>query len=620
MADQSVDGTITPSGEITEFLIEADNPGGDLFVSGSLVWEANFSVSAPDLAGTITPVGDLSTSDNAQCFPAIYECVAEPEPAVSCIDTCEPTEVPAPSSEDLEGTIIPVGRLILPGEECEPCPDCPECPECPDCPPTECEDCTSITLLVDETFTGGDDSNIDGRTPDGGGVVALAVGLWKKGYTQAVATTLGIVSGILNVVGSAINNITAYVITETDAIRNSRVIGRGAFTDVDSDDSISVLGAFNDVTGDGYELRYRRAATSGGITVLQLHGWSGGAPSVQLTGSPSLAPAVAGVQHDLQLDIEDTPGGGKKLYGSLDGELLLIADDDPNFGGYGTGLYPGVAMVNAALTIGDTNIRRVRVYDQSSVPCPCASATQVSISSDAFGGGDDANVDSRPVDGDGNTALQNGQWTKVRAGEAWTLDISSGFLVYNHNGSSSPDDNGSHYAIDNIFGLGDDYKTKVIFQVHTFPVDLEQHVAALARFSNETGGVTGYKFLAKPIPDAWNGPGAGGWEYILYRVRAGIFVVIASSTRYYGETNLDTDDDITIQVKGQRICGFHGNKLVVTFLDDPANNPNNDNDREPILTGGSPGVGILDGSHNGSFGGDGGSLKVKKVIVTQDAL
>src|SRR6476661_7525705 len=99
MADQSVDGTITPSGEITEILIGADNPGGDLFVSGSLVWEANFSLESPDLGGTITPVGDLTTSDNAQCFPAIYDCVSEPEPAVSCIDTCEPNELAAPESE-----------------------------------------------------------------------------------------------------------------------------------------------------------------------------------------------------------------------------------------------------------------------------------------------------------------------------------------------------------------------------------------------------------------------------------------------------------------------------------------------------------------------------------------
>lgn len=115
MATQDVAGTITPLGEVTEFLIEADNPGGQINPFGSVVAVADFNVSAPDLSGTITPTGEMTTVTDQSCFPVTYACTTEPVTDYDCVGACESPTLVEPPSVELSGVIIPVGQLA---EEC----------------------------------------------------------------------------------------------------------------------------------------------------------------------------------------------------------------------------------------------------------------------------------------------------------------------------------------------------------------------------------------------------------------------------------------------------------------------------------------------------------------------
>src|SRR5690349_5897373 len=117
---QSVDGTITPIGDVVDILIEEDNPGGDIFPFGALTWEANFQANAPDLGGTITPVGDLTSVDDSTCVPADFACIVEPVTEYDCVNVCEPIIIPSLPAISLAGVIIPIGTITEESMFCEP--------------------------------------------------------------------------------------------------------------------------------------------------------------------------------------------------------------------------------------------------------------------------------------------------------------------------------------------------------------------------------------------------------------------------------------------------------------------------------------------------------------------
>lgn len=118
MADssQSVGGTITPTGDIPLFVIEADNPEGFLFPFGSLVAEAMQQISPGQgfaLEGVLAFTGVLTTALLGSCYPAAYTCVESVPTDYDCADVCV-VQVDNPSIE-LGGTITPVGSLGMEG-------------------------------------------------------------------------------------------------------------------------------------------------------------------------------------------------------------------------------------------------------------------------------------------------------------------------------------------------------------------------------------------------------------------------------------------------------------------------------------------------------------------------
>lgn len=112
MADQSVDGTITPVGDVTEILIEADNPGGQINPFGSVVYQTDFVANEDQLFGVITPVGSLGGVVGGNCDPVDYTCVNEPVTEYDCFDICDNVIGDQPNVLNLSGLIIPAGALV----------------------------------------------------------------------------------------------------------------------------------------------------------------------------------------------------------------------------------------------------------------------------------------------------------------------------------------------------------------------------------------------------------------------------------------------------------------------------------------------------------------------------
>jgi len=107
------------TGEITNITIGADNPQGFLFPFGHVTVVADNLVI--DLAGTITPVGELVGEAIDPCFDTVYSCVADPVTEYDdCIAVCEVPTTPTLPEELIAGVIIPVGTLDTLVEDCEP--------------------------------------------------------------------------------------------------------------------------------------------------------------------------------------------------------------------------------------------------------------------------------------------------------------------------------------------------------------------------------------------------------------------------------------------------------------------------------------------------------------------
>lgn len=120
MADsaQSVGGTITPTGDIPFFLIDADNPQGFIAPFGSVQSLVGFEPPFNEqgglqTAGAIEPSGEVSMVIRVDCFPAPYTCVEEPITDYDCVGACEDIVITSPPNLNLAGVIIPVGVLTF---------------------------------------------------------------------------------------------------------------------------------------------------------------------------------------------------------------------------------------------------------------------------------------------------------------------------------------------------------------------------------------------------------------------------------------------------------------------------------------------------------------------------
>lgn len=92
-----------------------------------------------------------------------------------------------------------------------------------------------MAILSRDTWTGGDDTDIAGRTPDGGGNGSYAVGSWNE-HNDYTAGRIDIVSGVAR---SVLNQDAAYVVTGvTTGGANYKV--EGIFERLDLDTSAAV--------------------------------------------------------------------------------------------------------------------------------------------------------------------------------------------------------------------------------------------------------------------------------------------------------------------------------------------------------------------------------------------
>lgn len=138
MATQDVEGSIAPTGDVVDFVIEIDNPTGFITPFGGVTLQVD-STTIVELAGGITPSGELSVVSPVQCFPTDYTCIESNAVDYTCIGACETDTPIVPEELVLEGIIIPVGQLIE-----TPCAPVVECP------PIIGSECNEILRILQE--------------------------------------------------------------------------------------------------------------------------------------------------------------------------------------------------------------------------------------------------------------------------------------------------------------------------------------------------------------------------------------------------------------------------------------------------------------------------------------
>lgn len=432
-----------------------------------------------------------------------------------------------------------------------------------------CEGVAAPTFTVVETWTGGDDTDIDGRALSGG------IGTWAK---NTLATSrIDIVGGVA--VLPAIDNIfPEYRVTGTSLAANQSVKATFKFTSNPGIGEQVECGVLARVDTSGADKSYalycnRQKDGLGNIhQAVGLQLWND--PDYTTLSTYSTAAFALNELHTIRLDCV-----GNKIYGYLDDVLVVFGTDSSNVRTSGD---PGFFEDRVDPLLSSVAVTR---WEAGIANTPGNDSQVAAYGLEHWDGPDDPNIDGRELDGGGSLCLQGAVWTDTIPARPSYGRIESNDCHHTERNPYSPGDaNWKHYVAKNVTGLGNDYRVEATVDLIAQPPGLASPDSAwaslLARHVDNTE--SGYEFVAQ---FAAGGPGVGGMSFKIYSVTNEIYTTLAGPLdRLTGEVDLG-EHTIAIHVSGNRICGYFDGELILVTAD-----PNN-----TYPSGGYPGI-CLNGS------------------------
>lgn len=292
-------------------------------------------------------------------------------------------------------------------------------------------------FLSIDRWTGGNDTDIAGRTPDGGRNFEYTSGSWNE-HNDYTAGQIDIVSGVARAVS---NQDAAYVLTGVSTGgADYRVEGTFERLDLDTSAAVGVGLRANDAApGSHYIFLYYM--DSGGQAWIEIW-WQVNYSTWGTLGGQNITMTDIGLPITIALEAQ-----GTNLRAYVNGTKYIDVTDS-NISAEG---YPLLWINNGNSTVSWDCIE----FNVQSLCAPITEVTWALVSEDAFTGGDDTDISGRTPDGDGVGTYAVGTWDENDNYTGGNIELVSGTI----RGYSTQN---NIYVIKDV-STGTNYRTEATF-------------------------------------------------------------------------------------------------------------------------------------------------------------
>ncbi len=439
-----------------------------------------------------------------------------------------------------------------------------------------------MTIVSRDLYTGALDTDITGRTPDGGGTAALQVGTYAQatGSSGIDLTALGAQPAI----GSTVPRI--YVVNGVPVPANQSVAVEGRFTAAVTNHRFGGVVRYNAAANTGYAL----VATYASPLVVDLNRYDGSLLAPYRIARVRIGTTPPSTSITYRVEVRAI---GSVFYVLVDGVLRTIVEDATYTDGE-----PGLVLANGNTTASGSRAMLWEADDFPAVPAmPCGSSgPQAWWTQDGFNGAVVTSTHLRTPDGAG-TCLTHGNWRNVPTDSFGNdpaafhaireptagLPAGTGQVARYYAPASTTD--WRHAVVESLpVGFGNNYVVTALFaRTAEFVADNSAWVNLLARHA--TNGETGYEF--ESIISYFDN--AHWIQHVLWEVNNSAYADIATTGLQPFSGALNEVQKTQFCVEGDALCCYFNDKLIFNLS------------RTTYATG-LPGLCLVDSHIDGSTG------------------